>query len=151
MRLSWLLAVLLAATPRAALSQTAPTEVMVIGTYHFANHNLDLHNVKSDDVLSPGRQKELTALAERIAAWKPNKIMVEVIPPAAGQRLTGPNGEYDPALLKTSREEWVQIGFRVAGFVAYAPVKTPVFSLDVFRVTRSCFADRSTYAFTSAR
>jgi hypothetical protein len=35
--------------------------------------------------------------------------------------------------------------------VAYAPVNAPVFSFDVFRVTTSCFAARSTYARTSAR
>jgi hypothetical protein len=39
----------------------------------------------------------------------------------------------------------------VAGFVAYDPVKTPLFSFPTLRDTRSCFAAAATYASTSPR
>lgn len=119
------LLVLLASLTFAATASAAPNprtvEVMVIGSYHFANHNRDLHNVRSDDVLTPERQKEIAVLVDKLARWKPTKIMVEVLPGAEGQRLTGLHGEYDPKLLQTSGEERVQIGYRLAGMV-HAPV-----------------------------
>src|SRR5687768_12194264 len=43
------------------------------------------------------------------------------------------------------------MGAPVAGLMAWLPVKTPVFSLVTFRVTRSCRFVRSRYASTSAR
>lgn len=121
MKLLWILATMAIATAAQAAPKPKPIEVMVIGSYHFANHNRDLHNVRADDVLSAERQRELVALADRIARWKPTKIMVEVEPPAEGQRLTGPSGEFDPGLLTTVASERVQIGYRVAALV-HAPV-----------------------------
>ena len=102
-----------------------PIEVMVIGTYHFANHNRDLHNVRSDDVLGSDRQLELTVLAEQIAQWRPTKILVEVEPGVDGQRLTGPRGEFNEAILSSLPGEEVQIGYRVA-----ALVRAPVFAIN---------------------
>lgn len=121
MKFLWILAAITIATAAQAAPSPRPVEVMVIGSYHFANHNRDLHNVRSDDVLSAERQRELVALADRIARWKPTKIMVEVEPPAEGQRLTGPHGEFDLAMLATVASERVQIGYRVAALV-HAPV-----------------------------
>lgn len=113
----------LIAAPAAAAPKAV--EVMVMGSYHFANHNRDLRNVHSDDVLDARRQRELSALAVRLAVWKPTKIMVEVIPPKTGQRLTGPKAEFDHSLLSTSREEWAQIGYGLA-----AIVRAPVFTIN---------------------
>lgn len=102
-----------------------PIEVMVIGSYHFANHNRDLHNVRSDDVLGSERQHELIVLAEQIAQWQPTKILVEIEPGVDGQRLTGPRGEFDEAMLSSLPGEEVQIGYRVA-----ALVRAPVFAIN---------------------
>lgn len=116
------LAAACAATPAPAPQQI---EMMIIGTYHFANNNRDVFNVRSDDVLSTSRKHELAVLAERIAQWKPTKILVEVEPTAEGQRLTGENGEFDQAMLSTVANERVQIGYRVA-----ALVRAPVFAIN---------------------
>lgn len=121
MKLLVIIATLLIATATQAATPFNRVEVMVIGSYHFANHNRDLHNVRSDDVLAPERQRELVVLAERLSRWRPTKIMVEVEPPAQGQRLTGPHGEFDRTMLSTVASERVQIGYRVA-FLVQAPV-----------------------------
>lgn len=125
MKIALVLAAIAAAAPAQPAANSKPVEVMIIGSYHFANHNRDLHNVRSDDVLNAERQKEIVALADRLAKWKPTKIMVEVLPGNDGQRLTGADGEFDPGLLKTSSEERVQIGYRVA-----AMVHAPVFAIN---------------------
>ncbi len=52
----------------------------MVGTYHFDSPGLDLHNPKVDDVLKPRRQRELDALAEALATFRPTKIMVERVP-----------------------------------------------------------------------
>ena len=36
-----------------------PIQVMVLGTYHFGNPGLDLHNMKVESVLTPAKQAEL--------------------------------------------------------------------------------------------
>ena len=52
-------------------------QVMLLGTYHMDNPELDEVNVDADDVLAPDRQTELRDLAERLEAWHPDRIAVE--------------------------------------------------------------------------
>jgi hypothetical protein len=98
-----------------AISAAAPQpiEVMVVGTYHMGNPGRDLHNVAADDVTTPKRQAELEAVAAALATFRPTKVMVE-------RRSTAPDladekyGSFSPADLATSRDERVQIGYRLA-------------------------------------
>lgn len=105
-----------AATPASAAPpapDAAPVEVMVLGTWHFANPGLDLNNIKSDDVLAPARQAELAAVAEALAAFRPTKIMIERIAPAPD--LADPiYPSFDAAMLAAKRDERIQIGYRLA-------------------------------------
>jgi hypothetical protein len=61
----------------ASAQSAEPVQVMVLGTYHFANPGQDINNVKADDVLKPRRQMELEALAAAVASFRPTKVMVE--------------------------------------------------------------------------
>jgi hypothetical protein len=102
--------VVLSTAPAAA---EKPAEVMVLGTWHFANHNRDLHNVKSEDVRSSQRQAELQRLADALAKFKPTKVMVEKV--AKTPDLIDPDfSAYTPETLKAERSERVQIGYRIA-------------------------------------
>lgn len=99
----------------ASSQSTAPqaVEVMVLGTYHFANPGRDLNNVKADNILEPRRQAELSTLAEAVAAYKPTKIMVERV--AAGSGLQDPHFRtFTPVKLNEERDERYQIGYRLA-------------------------------------
>ena len=90
-----------------------PIDVMVLGTYHFANPGRDIHNTKVDDALKPRRQRELEALAVALAEYRPTKIMVERVPPTAD--LKDPfYARLTPAEFATNRNERVQIGYRLA-------------------------------------
>ena len=60
--------------------QEKPVPVLLVGAFHFAYYNLDAYKIdsaKQVDVLSPERQKEMQALVDYIAQFKPTKIAVE--------------------------------------------------------------------------
>jgi hypothetical protein len=98
-----------------------PIEVMVLGTYHFDNPGLDLANTKADDVLKPGRQKELEALSASLAQFHPTKIMVERI--AKTPALTDHRyAEFTPADLGKNRDERYQIAYRLANKLGFKTV-----------------------------
>lgn len=100
-------------TAQAQTRPARPVQVMVLGTWHFANPGQDLINVKSDDVLADKRQAELRALAAALAKFKPTRVMVERV--AKTPDLNDPNyAAFSPAMLKEKRDERVQIGYRVA-------------------------------------
>lgn len=111
----------LALAPVAHAEDGPPVEVMVLGTYHFANPGRDIVNVKSDDVLAPRRQAELSALATALATWKPTKIAVERESDAPDLSLASYVG-FKPADLATNRNETLQIGYRLAHRLGLAKV-----------------------------
>lgn len=96
-------------------------EVMVVGTYHFGSPALDVFNSKIDDVLTPQRQLELEALGTALAEFGPTKIMVERVAKTAD--LIDPcYGAFTPADMADSRDERVQIGYRVARRLGHGTV-----------------------------
>ncbi|QNM82888.1 hypothetical protein H8M03_00490 [Sphingomonas sabuli] len=112
------------ATGAQASSPAAPVQVMVVGTYHFANPGLDLNNIEADDVLTPKRQGELDRLTAELASFKPTKIMVERTVDSAG--LADPNfAKFKASDLASNRDERVQIAYRLA-----ARTGAQVFGID---------------------
>ena len=100
----------------ATLSATAaaPVEVMIVGTFHMDNPGHDLHNMKVDDVLTEKRQKELADVAERLMRFKPNVVMVESQRRDPGAATLPRYRQYLAGTLEPSRNEIVQVGFRLA-------------------------------------
>jgi len=99
----------------------AEVQVMLLGTYHFANPGRDVIKQDIDDVLQPRRQAELEDLALRLASWKPDRIAVEQ--PISQTDST--RARYARYLAKTfapSRNEVVQIGFRLASRLGHDAV-----------------------------
>ncbi|WP_265570472.1 DUF5694 domain-containing protein [Sphingomicrobium nitratireducens] len=114
-----------------ALAQAVPAEearpihVMVVGSYHFANPGRDVHNMAADDVLTPEHQRELDAMGRALAAWKPTKVMIEQQPGDESQLVADFSDAFDPAILAETRNERIQIGYRVAGLAG-----VPVYAID---------------------
>jgi hypothetical protein len=102
----------LSAREEAAEESPAMIEVMILGTYHFANPGQDVVNMEVDDVLSPRRQREIEVLVETLAEWRPSRIAVEneAQPPT----LELPDYAQTEQLLRTTRNESVQVGYRLA-------------------------------------
>lgn len=99
------------ATPTAPAQE--PVQVMVLGSYHFDNPGRDVVNIKADDVRTPKRQRELAALADAIATFRPTRVVVE-------RQRPGPDYDvkdyaaFTPAVLGKDPDETVQLGFRIA-------------------------------------
>ncbi|MEM1115842.1 MAG: DUF5694 domain-containing protein [Bacteroidota bacterium] len=90
-------------------------EVMLLGTVHMNNPGLDLNNVDVPDVRTPALQAELEELTERLAAYAPQKVMVESVWSEDPARLDAAYAAYLAADGTTqSRREAEQIGFRLA-------------------------------------
>ncbi|MCE5233609.1 MAG: DUF5694 domain-containing protein [Mizugakiibacter sp.] len=110
---SWMLhalVVTLAAVALPARAAQADVEVMIVGTYHMANPGRDLHNAHADDVLAPGRQRQLADVAAHLARFKPTRIAVEWPADVAKARYAA----YLDGTLGDSRNEVAQLGFRLA-------------------------------------
>ena len=105
------------------LAGNAPaTEVMIVGTYHMSNPGRDLHNVKADDVLLPKRQRDLDAVSGALAKFRPTLVVVES---PAKNGAAAPVEKYRMYLdgsLPDSRNEVVQVGFRLARAMHLADV-----------------------------
>jgi hypothetical protein len=114
------LALSLAGSSRAAVQAAgaAPTQVMIVGVFHMANPGHDLYDTKVDDVLAPRRQAEIAAVTAGLARFRPTKVAVEW--PAATVAERYPN--YLAGNLPPSRNEVVQLGFRLAKTAGRAPV-----------------------------
>lgn len=103
------LGVLATGATRAA-EPASDAKVLVVATYHFANPGLDQHNVKADDVLTPRRQREIEAIARSLAGFKPTFVGVEWPAKIVEERYP----KYRDGTLPASRNEVVQLGFRLA-------------------------------------
>jgi hypothetical protein len=83
---------------------------MIVGTWHFANPGLDMHNVEAVDVMTPERQAELVAVTDALARFGPTVVAVEWPAAVVDERYPG----YRDGTLKASANEVVQLGFRLA-------------------------------------
>jgi Family of unknown function (DUF5694) len=90
-----------------------PIQVMVLGTYHFGNPGLDLHNMKVDNVLTPAKRAELADVAARLAKFNPTKIAIEALSDRADFG-TKKFADFKPEELATNPDERVQIAYRLA-------------------------------------
>lgn len=86
------------------------TQVMIVGGYHMSNPGRDIHDVHADDVLAPKRQKEIVAITNALARFRPTKVAVEWDAPVVAERYP----KYLAGTLPPSRNEVVQLGFRLA-------------------------------------
>jgi hypothetical protein len=96
-------------------------EVMLLGTYHFQGSEADAIQTPASDILSEHRQAELEILAERLAGWLPDHIAVEW-PSSFADSTTAWYQRYVAAGSTRSRNEVVQIGFRLAKLLGHATV-----------------------------
>ena len=84
--------------------------MLLVGTYHFSNPGADLSNVEAVDVTSPDRQAELQAVTDALARFRPDYVGVEW--PASDADTA--YDQYRAGTLPPSRNEVVQLGFRLA-------------------------------------
>ncbi|GBD32476.1 hypothetical protein HRbin33_01441 [bacterium HR33] len=96
-------------------------QVMLLGTYHFANPGSDVVKAEVSDVLSRSRQLEIRAVVEALVRFAPTKIAVEAVP-ASGPRLDSLYRAYRSGDHELSRNEIEQLGFRLAATLEHPRV-----------------------------
>lgn len=106
-------ALCLLASPVMSNAQT-PTrpEILVLGTFHMANPGRDIHNERVDDMLAPGRQKEIAELVDVLRKFHPTKIAVEY--DVTGSRVKNEYADYLAGNYTLKPNEIDQIGYRLA-------------------------------------
>lgn len=107
--------VLVTALPLSAQSMGVgeQPQVLVLGTYHFANPGLDVSKIEVADVLLPAKQAEIGAVVEALVHFRPTKIAVEHSPTSTA-RLDSLYRAYRSGRHELSRDETQQLGFRLA-------------------------------------
>lgn len=91
----------------------SPAEVMVLGTFHFTGGGEDMINPEVDDFLAPARQAEIATVLDRLEAFAPTRIAVELMP----EHEAGFNARYAEFLAGEGElgvNERQQIGMRLA-------------------------------------
>jgi hypothetical protein len=95
-----------------AHAQQPKAQILFLGTYHMAGSS-DYIQTAADDVLAPKRQREVQELVDRLAAFRPTKIMVEAAVPRDSS-LNANYRNYVAGRDTLTRNEIDQIGFRLA-------------------------------------
>ncbi len=97
----------------ASATESPNAQVLLMGTFHFANPGLDTVKTETVDVMTPANQEYLIALAERIAASKPTKVLLEYNRDDE-DKINRQYQEYMAGSFELPVNEIYQIGFRVA-------------------------------------
>jgi len=94
-------------------AQEKPAQVMVLGSYHFANPGLDVAKFEIADVLSEEKQAEILEIVDALALFEPTKIAIEANPSQSGQ-FEQRYKAYRDGDHELTRNERQQLGFRLA-------------------------------------
>ena len=93
-------------------TKTPKPQVMIVGTFHFANPNLDYVKSERDSILSERRQKEVRELIDRLKAFKPTKIAIEI--PYGNTTINEQYNQYLQNQFEVKESEVYQVAFRMA-------------------------------------
>ncbi|HEY1680118.1 MAG TPA: DUF5694 domain-containing protein [Candidatus Tumulicola sp.] len=122
-------AVCIAPRPSVSAENPPTARVMIVGVAHFVAKN-DVHNSTfTDSPLSAGRQAQIREVVDRLARFKPNKVLVEETygDPVWNQRYL----EYRAGTFTLPANEVYQFGFRLAEACA----NTTIYPIDTFGPT----------------
>lgn len=108
------LAVLMTAASVAAQEDARPAkaQVLVLATYHFHNPGADVAQFTVADHLAEPRQREIAALVDALARFRPTKILLEWTPDTA-DTVAATYARYRAGSFALTANEVHQIGFRL--------------------------------------
>lgn len=112
----WLVAVYLLTISclTAQNKKESKTEVILLGTFHFAQTGAD------DDMLSAKRQKEIAEVVNKLYKFKPDKIFIERNPEFEYvNKIDEKYQNYLDGKFQLSANEMYQLGFRVAKMLGH--------------------------------
>lgn len=88
-------------------------QVMILGSFHFTGGGQDMINPEVDDFLAPRRQAEIVEVLDRLEAFAPTRIAVELMP-AHEDSFNARYAQFRAGELELGVNERQQIGMRLA-------------------------------------
>ncbi|MBS7255862.1 DUF5694 domain-containing protein [Flavobacterium branchiicola] len=94
-------------------AQTKKKQILLVGTFHYANPGLDVAQLNSFNIMSEKSQKELEVMSDKIKIFGPDKIFVEweFNEQADLDKFYNKNAD---SLFKTNKNEITQLALRTA-------------------------------------
>lgn len=94
-------------------AQTKKKQILLVGTFHYANPGLDVAKLNSFNIMSEKSQKELEIMSDKIKKFGPDKIFVEweFTKQAELDKLYNKNTD---SLFKNDKNEITQLAIRTA-------------------------------------
>ena len=120
-RLICSLLVLLLCTATTMADEPQPAQIMLFGTFHFANPGLDVVKTDQVNVMTEENQTYLAGLTKRLAEFDPTVVLLEFDPddePEMQEKFS----RYLQGAFELPNNEVYQIGFRVAANSAASTV-----------------------------
>lgn len=111
------------------LAQADTPEIGILGMFHFGE-TTDLAAIKMDRVLGEQRQAEIQALVDQLAAFGPEKVLVEY-PMVRQERLQANYQKYLAGSFDLPKSETYQIGFRLAKQLGHELIYAVDYKLDL--------------------
>lgn len=103
-----------------AWAEDAP-QVLMMGTFHFKNPQLDVVKAEQLDVMQESEQEYLEKLAKQLSQFKPTVVMLEYRP-TKHEEINREYREYLKGNFRLKANEIYQVGFRLAKMVGLKEV-----------------------------
>jgi hypothetical protein len=100
---------------------TSRPQIMIFGTHHMDNPNLDYIKTNYADVLAEPRQQQVKDLVKRLEAFAPTHVALEVLPERT-ERLNERYRQYLAGAYTLTRNEVDQVGLRLARTMGHSEV-----------------------------
>jgi hypothetical protein len=95
------------------LQASEPAQIMLFGTFHFQDAGLDVVKSKDIDIFAADSQQYLQELTQRLAGFKPTKILLEY-DPENDELINQRYRDYLAGKYELAANEIYQLGFRIA-------------------------------------
>ena len=116
--------------------------IMILGSHHMANPDVNTISFDTDDVLAPKRQRELQQLVEQLTRFRPTKIAIEV-DTSLDAKINAEYQDYLNGLYQQGRSEFNQICLPLAKKMQHSKL----YCVDWFeRVDEAKTVDVETFA-----
>jgi hypothetical protein len=106
-------------SPHDPFCKPEAAKIMILGTYHMDDAGLDATSLNADDVLAPKRQAQIKEVVDRLARYRPTKIMVEW---PYRSNATAPYKQYLEGTRELRRNEVEQIGYRLGKMLGHQKI-----------------------------
>ena len=102
---------------------TEPAKVMLVGAFHFSNPGKDVVKVDDVDVMDEASQQFLQQFAERLAGFKPTRVLLEY-DPENEELINQRYSDYLAGTYELGVNEIYQLGFRIASLSGLKAVQS---------------------------